>query len=107
MITVTSGVKIFISITAISFFQQGVFTDTDGVFGRFNDISAVTVGMGGRREYWISVLEMVVKLIMIRVCKINRRTKLLSPRVASKLTYTYIHTYRQTDRSIILVSSLQ
>ena len=63
MITVTSGVEIFISIMAISFFQQGVLTDTDGVFGRFNDISAVTVGMGGRREYWISVLEMVVKLI--------------------------------------------
>lgn len=74
MITVISSVEIFVSITTIFFFQQGVLIDTGGVFGRFNDISAVTVRMGGRRECWISVLQVVVKLIMIRVCKINRGT---------------------------------
>ena len=47
MITVISGVEIFVSITTI-FFQQSVLIDTGGVFGRFNDISAVTVRMGGR-----------------------------------------------------------
>lgn len=74
MIRVISSVEIFISIVAIFFFEQGVLTDSGGVFSRFKDISAVTVGMGGRREYWISVLK-IVKLIKIRVCKINRTTQ--------------------------------
>lgn len=92
MIRVISSVEIFISIVAIFFFEQGVLTDSGGVFSRFKDISAVTVGMGGRREYWISVLKIAVKLIKIRVCKINRTTQ----------TWSIIKTNRQKHRSIVL-----